>query len=286
MKRSIVALTLACGFMALNTHSQTSGSASGAAGAGSAGAAAQGSANGTIAPAPNAGTVNNQTVQNQTQNQNQNQAGVANPNNRFASATNQNQFGTITNESGLQTSPLVNGATNGLNPGGLQVGNPLTGIVQGGTNGLGISGMTNGSLAADQAFSAPDKALNARIRQTIQPQIAGLGQPTPVHMVVRDGVVTLVGFVPTEDAKRRIQISVQRTPGVVRVVDGLRVQAGANANGSYASGFNSSTNLSPTTGLPVTPTSNRSNLLNRVYATNNPALAPATNTPPTDSTTP
>jgi hypothetical protein len=50
------------------------------------------------------------------------------------------------------------------------------------------------------------------------------GFGTPVHFVVRDGVVTIVGSVPTLAEKQQIQAAVAGVPGVSQVVDNLQVR--------------------------------------------------------------
>ena len=67
----------------------------------------------------------------------------------------------------------------------------------------------------------------------------------PVHFVCREGVVTLVGIVPNEQQKQQIFQLVQRTPGVVQVVNQLQVNlnaaqairpGAAGSNGVFQSG--------------------------------------------------
>jgi len=69
----------------------------------------------------------------------------------------------------------------------------------------------------------------------------------PVHFIVDNGVVNLVGTVPSDGTHQRILMVVQRIPGVTQVVDQLQVNAtgtdlNAAAGGSVdTSGVNAGT---------------------------------------------
>jgi len=79
---------------------------------------------------------------------------------------------------------------------------------------------TNG-LVFDQFTTPQDQALAHQIRQAILPEIRETH--APIHLVVNNGVVTLVGFVPSLEERGEIENLVQRTPGVVNVVDNLQI---------------------------------------------------------------
>ena len=117
-------------------------------------------------------------------------------------------------------------------------------------SGSGVAQTT--TITQDQAASVADRNLVIQLRQGIRP-IIGSSEPwSPVHFISREGVVTLVGFVPNEPQRQQLVEIVQQTPGVVRVIDQLQVNAQVNtpvgAGGWLAqtnvSGVN--TNLTPT----------------------------------------
>jgi osmotically-inducible protein OsmY len=70
--------------------------------------------------------------------------------------------------------------------------------------------------AAQQSLSDADRVLLARVRQTVLPQLQTSGITVPVDFTVQQGVVTLVGTVPTEQ-RQQIVTFVQQVPGVVQV---------------------------------------------------------------------
>ena len=84
----------------------------------------------------------------------------------------------------------------------------------------------------DRFFSPMDQTLLVRIREEILP-MSGSGQPwAPVHFAARQGVVTIMGFVPDPQSKQQLILIVRRTPGVLQVVDDLRVGAELGSNDS------------------------------------------------------
>jgi BON domain len=100
------------------------------------------------------------------------------------------------------------------------------------TNAQGL--LTNGSaIMRDQAISEPDRRLLGQIRTAVfgssqpPPQLGG----TSVHFILRDGVVRIVGVVPTVEEQKRIEGIVQQVPGVARVYDALQVGASATTPG-------------------------------------------------------
>jgi osmotically-inducible protein OsmY len=86
------------------------------------------------------------------------------------------------------------------------------------------------TIKQDQAVTATDRKLLVNIRQEIQPILVNIGSSADVHFISRQGTVTIVGFVPSEQESRRIVEVVQRTPGVTRVVNQIRVGSHADVN--------------------------------------------------------
>jgi osmotically-inducible protein OsmY len=81
-------------------------------------------------------------------------------------------------------------------------------------------------LIQDQGTTAQDQTLLAQIRQALLPDI--LRERVPIHLIAQNGVVTMVGFVPNEEKGQEFVNLVQRTPGVVSVVNNLHLaQSGA-----------------------------------------------------------
>src|SRR5262249_59319014 len=75
------------------------------------------------------------------------------------------------------------------------------------TNAQGL--LTNRSaLMRDQALSEPDRSLLGQIRTAVFGTPAPLGGSS-VHFILRDGVVRIVGVVPTAEEQRRIAGIVQ-----------------------------------------------------------------------------
>ncbi|EEF62594.1 BON domain-containing protein [Pedosphaera parvula] len=150
-------------------------------------------------------------------------------------ALNQNQTstgqGTGTSVSGVSSNQLTGSGTNQNN---------LTPASSPGatnrfysTNRTGSSFNTN-SRMQDRAATQSDRALLLRIRQSVLTQPQAGGAKAPVNVIVDQGVVTLVGSVPTIQEKDRILAQVQAQPGLVRVVDQLAV--GASSASSSAVG--------------------------------------------------
>jgi osmotically-inducible protein OsmY len=158
-----------------------------------------------------------------------------------------NQFGINTNQFGVATNQF------GLAPSGSN--GVLTSVTNSafGTNAGGV-------IVQDQAFSARDQAILAQVRRAIPMQLlpggavngvpsssstttsgssstasgtSGTGSATTslrnnIHFVVRDGVVTIVGFVPTLAERQRIEAAVAGISGVTQVMDNLRVRTGGD----------------------------------------------------------
>ena len=79
------------------------------------------------------------------------------------------------------------------------------------------------SLTTDQAVTVNDRTLLVQIKQSLEATISAGGSALPVHFRVDNGVVTVVGMVPTTAEAQQIYSVVQRTPGVTRVVSGLQI---------------------------------------------------------------
>lgn len=187
-------------------------------------------------------------------------------------------------------------------PGVIQVVDNLQVSAAGGTAGSESQFSETTSTASqpvvsqDQAFTSSDRNILIQVRQTVEPIIGNSSPWMPVHFITQDGVVTLVGFVPSEQQKQQIFQAVQQTPGVVQVINQLQVNTTLGASGSGSvSGTNhtgmsnsilgvNSTNLfggASTNTFGVTST-------NAVFGTNNFGLSqtnvPGTNLAPTGRT--
>lgn len=118
----------------------------------------------------------------------------------------------------------------------------------------------------DQAVTIPDQRLLVQVRLRAAPVMGAMAPSLgfmPVHFLVQQNVVTVVGEVVAEPQKQQIIELVQQTPGVVQVVDKLTVNPQLNQLG-LAAGSNGvvmrfGTNFAPT-GL--------TNGINRVFPTN------------------
>lgn len=99
----------------------------------------------------------------------------------------------------------------------------------GGANGTDQFG--NNFSFTDRAVTPTDQSLLVTLRQSVQTQLGVTPTGTmPVHFVIDNGVVTLLGTVPTSDESQRILLLAQQTTGVTQVVNRLRVNANANNN--------------------------------------------------------
>jgi hypothetical protein len=81
---------------------------------------------------------------------------------------------------------------------------------------------SSGVARQDQATTVPDQNLLVSLRKRI-PVVASAATMERLHFISREGVVTLLGEVPTERESQRIIEFVQRTPGVVQVVNQLQI---------------------------------------------------------------
>jgi len=156
--------------------------------------------------------------------------------NEFGVVTNQfgaaftNQFGAFTNAFGLGTNQFGAFISNqfgfGTNAFGTNFGPPPPAGF--GTNrvfGTNAFGGTNqaGFNFQDQAASQFDRTLLIRIRAMVLPRLHTTSPWSPVHFVLNNGAVTLVGFIISIEQRQQIMTTVQGVPGVASVVDNLQL---------------------------------------------------------------
>jgi osmotically-inducible protein OsmY len=132
------------------------------------------------------------------------------------------------------------------------------------------------SLTADQAVTVNDRNLLVQIQQSLQATVTTAnGTTLPVHFRVDNGVVTVVGTVPTAADAQQIYSVVQRTPGVTRVVNGLQVGDSSGAT----TVVNGQTSVTTTEAVRPGPSSSYKGS-GTYYYDNNPANF-GSNMPPT-----
>ncbi len=101
-----------------------------------------------------------------------------------------------------------------------QTNNPLSPT----GNATGTNQLLTNSVSADQAMSQSDQNLLIVLRQRIQTQLSVTSPGAmPVHFLINEGIVTIVGVVPNQEAGDRILFQAQQTPGVVNVVNRTRI---------------------------------------------------------------
>src|ERR1051326_105209 len=100
------------------------------------------------------------------------------------------------------------------------------------TNTAGITTNANPLLIRDQALSEGDRRLLYQIRAAVfgPNQATAPLAGTPVHFILKDGSVRLVGTVTSDQEKQRIEGLVQQVPGVVRVFDALQISQQGQVN--------------------------------------------------------
>ena len=102
-----------------------------------------------------------------------------------------------------------------------------------------------------------DQELQYRIRETVVPQISRKSAATPVDFAVRDGVVTVVGRVPSPEDASRITKLVQQVPGVGQVKNQLLVSNTENSSNVLGSPTPTGTDVQTNTNLtPTGPSKN------------------------------
>lgn len=84
----------------------------------------------------------------------------------------------------------------------------------------------------DQAVTASDRLLLRTLRQTVKGALGMEAESgSPVHFLIDNGTVTIVGTVQNDAERAGLLANVQQTPGVLQVFNDLHVGgAGANAN--------------------------------------------------------
>jgi hypothetical protein len=112
-------------------------------------------------------------------------------------------------------------------------------------------------VPTDRAFSAGDQTLLTTVQQeaALQLGVTTMAQ-MPVHFTIENGVVGVSGQVSSFQEKQALIASVQRTPGIVSVVDNVSVVSNAGV-----SGFNSGTvgvSGNAVNNSNLTPTGNQS----------------------------
>jgi hypothetical protein len=165
-----------------------------------------------------------------------------------AQQQNNAQVAATNGASGIPTPPSTN--ADGFPP-----GRPLTATSQAGaTNAVyptnsAATNNTPGWLQRDQAITEQDRAMLMQMRQAVFQGQPISGWMNSIHFILKDGVVRIVGTVPSVAERQRIETTVTQTPGVVRVYDALAVNASAGADAGAA---NASVNATATPGLPPT----------------------------------
>lgn len=109
------------------------------------------------------------------------------------------------------------------------------------------------NMTQDHAVTLTDRNLVQVLHQSIQPVIGNAEPLTPVHFDCRNGVVVVLGFVPSEAQRQQVVGVVQQTPGVIRVIDQLQINAQVNAAGSAPSAASASTPAQAPLPTPVAP---------------------------------
>ena len=107
----------------------------------------------------------------------------------------------------------------GLQPNQLS---PNTSALNGSSAGSGVAGNVQ-----DIAATAADQAILAQVRQTVVARVQGVSSWAPVNFQVQNGVVTVLGSLPSPALQQEVLSAVQQTPGVVNVINGTTT-AGAS----------------------------------------------------------
>ena len=112
-----------------------------------------------------------------------------------------------------------------------------------------------GDLGQDSGSTPADQRLAGQVRRHMGRRGRDqAGASESVHIVARNGVVTLVGFVSSIEERQALEAAVQSTPGVVQVIDQLQVRANAGIDTGAvggSAGFAEGTNSSSAAGRPV-----------------------------------
>jgi len=185
---------------------------------------------------------------------------------------NTNTGGFLTNEVGMVTNQF---GTNALTPTG-----GATNRIQA-TNSFGLTNSSTGNILRDQAITTTDRQLLAQLHAAVlggnptAQQLAG----APVHFIIANGVVRLVGEVPSMEQRQQIETSVQQVPGVVRIFNALNV-AGQPALGVNVVPGNTPPNaLAPTSEPGRPPTVFPGSAPSSPQPPGLPGTSPGTSTP-------
>ncbi|HYG24416.1 MAG TPA: BON domain-containing protein [Verrucomicrobiae bacterium] len=198
-------------------------------------------------------------------------------------------------------------------PPGLQNRRPMPPGLAGRTNGTTASGSLSGTnsmtpsqsggsgaaTAASDPVSA-DRELLTKVRQSVSTEIssvtgssfsAGSSGALPINYIVRSGVVELVGSVPSEQQKERIEAVVQGVPGVTSVENRLQVMSAVGSStggtldgasdGTVGSGSASGTGSSANATAGAFSGTNRLSATSSTYSSNaspREILSPTSNT--------
>jgi hypothetical protein len=92
-------------------------------------------------------------------------------------------------------------------------------------------------VPTDRAFSAADQTLLTTVQQeaALQLGVTAMAQ-MPVHFTIQNGVVGVSGQVSSFQEKQALIASIQRTPGIVRVVDNVSVISTTGTRSGNVSG--------------------------------------------------
>jgi hypothetical protein len=153
--------------------------------------------------------------------------------NRFAFNTNRfgfgtNEFGVVTNRFGAITNQVGRFGFGGTN-------RTMTPTSNRGTNRFYGTNTFQGNQSTglrDQAFTSTDQALLSHIQQTIDPKLGITSvDNSPIHFVVQQNNVTLMGYANSPEQKALIVSIVKGVPGVVSVQDNLVIGAALGTPG-------------------------------------------------------
>jgi len=183
-----------------------------------------------------------------------------------------NQFGLLTNQFGS------NGFGFATNVPGSNELTPTGGL----TNrvlGTNSSALTNssGTIFRDQAITSTDRQLLTQLRAAVLGGNVSAQQlaSAPVHFIIANGVVRLVGEVPTLEQRQQIETTTQQVPGVVRIFNALNVAGQPSMSVNVVPG-----NTAPSTPLPTSEPGRPSSVFpGALQPAPQPPGLPGTNTP-------
>lgn len=93
----------------------------------------------------------------------------------------------------------------------------------------------------DQAFSPVDRDLLKHLRGRMRRRHLERGASELVHIIARNRVITLAGFVGSAAEEQALVAAARSTPGVARVDDDLQVRAGPAQNQTPGTGLGTAT---------------------------------------------